>query len=133
MAVDPSAALAQAGLARMEQADGNLAAAEDLARAALSADPEEADVLYLAADLALARGDLDEAISYFQTIKDIKPVNPFVRVPLSRALVTAGRLDEAAEELDWVLSRVSATRGALSARPCGLPTKRLHKSRPIVE
>lgn len=105
-AIDPSAALAPAGLARLEAAAGNHAKAEELAKTAFANDPDDADVLYLMGDLAAARGDLDEAVARFQAIKDLKPVNPFVRVVLARALVSAERLDEAAETLDWVLERV---------------------------
>lgn len=114
--LDPGAALPPAGLARLELAQGNPDAAIPLAKEALANGPEDPDVLYLAGDLALAQGDMAAALEHYGKIRDLRPENPFVRVPLARALVEADRLDDAADELDWVLKRVSNYPEALHLR-----------------
>ncbi|WP_083875631.1 XrtA/PEP-CTERM system TPR-repeat protein PrsT [Caenispirillum salinarum] len=106
MELAPKAALPPAGLARLEASAGNVQAATELAEQALANAPNDPDVLYIAGDLALTRGETAKALEHYRAIKDMRPINPFVRVPLAQALIAAGQMDAAADELDWVLEKV---------------------------
>ncbi|WP_097277310.1 XrtA/PEP-CTERM system TPR-repeat protein PrsT [Caenispirillum bisanense] len=105
-ALAPDSALAHVGIGRMALRDGDLAAAVAAAQAALKADPEESDAVYLAGDVALREKRMDDALALYRGLRDRYPLNPFVRIPLAQALVQADELDAADTEISFVLERV---------------------------
>ena len=56
----------------------------------------------------LAAGEVERAVSIFEQILDMAPENPEVISGLARALVAAGRVDEARELLDGVPEKAAA-------------------------
>ncbi|WP_343869274.1 XrtA/PEP-CTERM system TPR-repeat protein PrsT [Caenispirillum bisanense] len=106
IALAPDSALGHIGIGRLAFRDGDLAAAQAAADAALKADPEEADAIYLAGDIAMRRGEPQKALAVYQSLKDRYPFNPFVRIPLVQAQIETGNLDGAESDLRWVMERV---------------------------
>ena len=63
---DPSDALALAGLAKVAQAEGHLSRAMELIRRAIWLGGGSARVNFLAGSIALAQGDVEQALHYFE-------------------------------------------------------------------
>lgn len=106
VALSSDSALAHVGIGRVAFLNGDIETAAASAERALAADPEEPDAIYLAGDVATRQGRLEEALPLYRSLKERYPLNPFVRIPLTQVLVQSGNLDEAEEELAWVLGRV---------------------------
>lgn len=106
LALNDNSPMAQVGLGRTALVEDDIAAADSAAQKALALAPRHPDVLHLAAEVARRQGDVETALSHYRTLTDVHGQNPFVRLPLAAALLEAGKVEEAATELDWVLERV---------------------------
>ncbi|MFQ5921386.1 MAG: O-antigen ligase family protein [Anaerolineales bacterium] len=67
LGADPNDALALAGLAKVTQAEGNSSSALEMIRRATWLGGGSADASFLAGSIALAQGDEDEALRYFES------------------------------------------------------------------
>lgn len=104
---DPNNPRAQLLRASTLLATGDTKSAEGFARRALALDPGSAnELLYVTAlQILAANGHTDEAIDVARSgITLIAPHSVGLRVELARVLISAGRLREALNELDQVLT-----------------------------
>ena len=102
--------------------EGQLAAALDQLLAQLpvqgEAQAKEAEVEPLIAmgEQVLAEGDAERAVSIFQQIVEMAPEHPEAIAGLARALVAAGRLDEAKATLDGAPEKAAGDAAIARAR-----------------
>jgi tetratricopeptide (TPR) repeat protein len=82
-------------------------AAEDLKKA-LALAPSNPDVLIVAGNLEVARGDLNRGLEYYKQAVALDPVNGQARSFLAFTLVVAGRFEEARAEYPRVVELNSA-------------------------
>jgi tetratricopeptide (TPR) repeat protein/predicted Ser/Thr protein kinase len=98
---------------------GNLEEAEEIARSLkedIDANPDVGDASYWWAvgSIDVARGDLGKAVSHFMRAVELNPDPPFhYTYMLGRAFLQAGRLEDAVETLEKVLSDYSTLRARL--------------------
>lgn len=101
--LNPRSWAAHSSLAKIEQARGNFAAAEEHCRAAIAANPTFVPARINYGALLQATGRLDEAIEQFQAATEADPLNFNARQSLGAALLAAGRVDEAIGQLRQAL------------------------------
>jgi predicted O-linked N-acetylglucosamine transferase (SPINDLY family) len=100
---------------------GRLADAEPLYRAALVAQPDDADALHLLGVLVDQRGAADEAVALIGRAVALRPAAPMFRLNLANAQAKAGRRDLAAQSLRSALQldpTMAPARGNLAQLLC---------------
>lgn len=99
LAIDPSHAYGNLGLARFLGTGRDFAAAQQLVDTLLAADPENVDAWYLDAELKTALGHQDPALASFRKVYEIKPSNITARFVVISTLANQNRVKEARDEL----------------------------------
>jgi predicted O-linked N-acetylglucosamine transferase (SPINDLY family) len=100
---------------------GRLADAEPLYRAALVAQPDDADALHLLGVLVDQRGAADEAVALIGRAVALRPAAPMFRLNLANAQAKAGRRDLAVQSLRSALQldpTMAPARGNLAQLLC---------------
>lgn len=100
MSVAPGQRWPYAGLAELLTRNGRLADAEEVCRAALRADPRNADAHEKLGSLLAARWKAFEAAEHFQQAVSFAGPDPQLLTRLGHALLRLGRLDEARVPLE---------------------------------
>src|SRR5579859_3767499 len=78
-------------------AAGNLEKASIEFRNALQIEPRSVDALYLNGRVAERRGNIREAVEYYQSALDVRPADDRARAALAKAFVLAGGTQQALE------------------------------------
>ena len=99
LALDPQLSGAHSTLASLLFDNRDWTNGEAQVRRALELDPNNPHALAWAGDLAVARGQLDAAITIYRKAASIDPVNPNRHSELAAALSFAGKYPEAMEEV----------------------------------
>ncbi len=111
--LDPANVDAVIGLARLAATRKDLDQAERLLARAQEMAPDSFDVLQLKGDLAADRDRHDEAEEIFRELKQRRPFNPFMDVPIARVKIAAGDTKGAIPLLEGVLEKAAKYGGAL--------------------
>ena len=85
----------------------------------LEADPKNTPALLGLAELALKKGEYDNALAQFRHVLDIDSDNVAARAGIVRVLVEQKRLRDASNEIDALLETTPFHRGGYTCRRCG--------------
>jgi putative PEP-CTERM system TPR-repeat lipoprotein len=102
-ALAPDDAQVYAGLGRLAMQRRELDAAAPFIEKSVALAPDDADVVALEGDYEFARQKYPEAEAAYARLATIQFGNPFPLLPLARAMLVNGKLDEAIVELDKFL------------------------------
>ncbi|MCB2102705.1 MAG: PEP-CTERM system TPR-repeat protein PrsT [Rhodobacterales bacterium] len=121
---NPGETLAHLGLARVAMTEDRMKDAQFELKSLRRLAPDDPEVMALKGDIEYAQGDFATSEATFQAIVDARPDNPLPIVPLARAMIAAGKIDEANERLDRVLKILPKHPGALYLRALGAYSKK---------
>lgn len=115
LAIAPHNAMLLARLAGLRHLEGDPAAAEQLARRALSANPGEAMAATLLVDALVQRAACSEAIAVGEACLARTPTAPHVRRALSAAYLFAGRAHDACTSAKRATDELGANPSAIAS------------------
>jgi tetratricopeptide (TPR) repeat protein len=92
-------------LAEAQFGAGQVDAARDEARAALKIDPSRMAAKRTLANIAMQERDYDTALPYLRELAERMPQDLTIRIDLGRACAQTGALNDARQNLEWVLAQ----------------------------
>lgn len=116
LTIQPHDALALTRLARLYEAKGNVNKAFDEAKMAHDVAPADADTSLVLGRLAFRLGNYPWADSLLGDAANVRPTDPEIRYQLAWAEYSLGRLDSAAQEMQYVTQQIDGNHHAAAAR-----------------